>query len=138
VAIRLRLRLERGVRAIEVVALVNSGYETIEPEILLPEPYARQLGLFPNLPPGAVVKEYRLADGSTTRLVRIPKAVDVSVVEDDRVVGGVTANVLVSEGADEPLISDKLAGKLGIVALDFGEGIWCFRDEIGSRRRVSR
>jgi len=37
----------------------------------------------------------------------------------------------VAERADEALISDKLAGRLGIVALDFGEGLWCFRDELG-------
>ena len=36
-----------------------------------------------------------------------------------------------AERADEVLISDKLAGRLGIVALDFGEGLWCFRDELG-------
>ena len=27
---------------------------------------------------------------------------------------------------------------LGIVALDFGEGLWCFRDEIGRVTRRSR
>jgi len=136
-AIRLKLRLERGGRSLDVVALVNSGYEVAEPEILIPSPIAEALGLLPELPPGSVVREYVLADGSTVKLLRIPRAVRVSVVEEDRVVGGVEAHAVVCDKADEVLVSDKLAGRLGIVALDFGEGLWCFRDEIGVKTRRS-
>jgi hypothetical protein len=138
VAIRLRLRLSRGGHSVDVVALVNSGYETVEPEILVPPVTARELHVYPELPYGAVVGEYRLADGSTTKLIRIPRAVNVYVLEDDRVVGPVESSLVIAEKADEPLISDKLAGGLGIVALDFGEGLWCFRDEIGRVTRRSR
>jgi len=136
-AIRLRLRLRRGSRSVDVVALVNSGYETLEPEVLVPASIAKELGLLPTLPPGSVVKEYVLADGTVTRLIRVPRAAMVSVVEEDRVVGDVEAHVVISDKADEVLISDKLAGKLGIVALDFAEGLWCFRDEIGKKVRKS-
>ena len=54
-AIRLKLKLERGNKAVEVIALVNSGYETLEPEILLPENHAKNLGIYPNLPPFVTV-----------------------------------------------------------------------------------
>ncbi|MET1160508.1 MAG: hypothetical protein ABWW65_06055 [Thermoprotei archaeon] len=121
-AIRLRLRLRRNSKSIDVVALVNSGYETLEPELLVPSRIAEELGLLPVLPPGSMVKEYILADGSITRLVKIHKAVKVSVIEEDRVVSDVEASIVISDRADEVLISDKLAGKLGIVALDFAEG----------------
>jgi hypothetical protein len=77
------------------------------------------------------VKEYRLADGSSSKLIKIPKAVKIYVVEEDRVVGPVESSVVIAEKAEEPLISDKLAGRLGIVAIDIGEGLWCFRDKIG-------
>lgn len=137
-AIRLRVRLVRGGRSVDVVALVNSAYETREPEILVPPPIAGQLSVYPQLPEGAAIKEYRLADGSTTKLVRIPKAVQVYAAEEDRVVGPVEASLVVAERADEVLVSDKLAGGLGIVALDFGEGLWCFRDEIGKAIRGTR
>jgi hypothetical protein len=53
-----------------------------------------------------------LADGSVTELIRIPRAVNVYVVEDDRVVGPVESSLVIAEKADEPLISDKLAGRL--------------------------
>ena len=136
-AIRLKLRLKRSDRQVDVVALVNSGYETLEPEVLVPSKIAEELGLLPLLPPGSMVKEYVLADGSIAKLIRIPRALKVSIVEEDTVVGDVEASVVVSDKADEVLISDKLAGKLGIVALDFAEGLWCFRDELGRRVRKS-
>lgn len=136
-AIRLRLRLEREGKHVDVIALVNSGYETLEPEILVPSQVAEELGLLPSLPPGSMVKEYVLADGSITRLIRIPKALRVSVVEEDRAVSNVEASAVVSGRADEVLISDKLTGKLNIVALDFAEGLWCFKDELGKKVRKS-
>ena len=137
-AIRLKLRLAREGKSVEVVALVNSGYETLEPEVLVPPDVARSLSLYPHLPQGALVKEYRLADGSASKLIKIPRAVSVHAVEEDRVVGPVESSLVVAERADEVLISDKLAGRLGIVALDFGEGLWCFRDELGRVARRSR
>jgi hypothetical protein len=130
VIVALRLRLVKGGRSVEVIALVNSGYETREPEILVPASIATQLSLSSD-EPGTLVKEYKLADGSTTRLLRIPRAVLVYAVEEDRVVGPVKASLVVAEKADEALISDKLAGKLGVVILDLGEGVWCFKDEVG-------
>ncbi|MEZ0290286.1 MAG: hypothetical protein ABWJ42_04275 [Sulfolobales archaeon] len=122
-AIRLRLRLRRGDKVLDVIALVNSGYETTDPEILISSQIAEELGVLPLLPPGSLVKEYILADGSIARLIKIPKAVAVSVVEEDRVVGEIETGVVISDKADEVLISDKLAGRLGIVALDFAEGL---------------
>ena len=137
-AIRLRIRLVREGKSVDVVALINSGYETREPEVLLPVAIAIQLSIYPRLPEGAIVKEYRLADGSITKLIKVLRAVQIYVVEEDRVVGPVEASLVIAEKAEEVLISDKLAGKLGIVALDFGEGLWCFRDEIGRVTRKSR
>jgi hypothetical protein len=138
VAIRLRIRLVREGKSVDVVALINSGYETREPEVLLPVAIATQLPIYPRLPEGAIVKEYKLADGSITKLIKVSRAVQIYVVEEDRVVGPVEASLVIAEKAEEVLISDKLAEKLGIVALDFGERLWCFRDEIGRVTRKSR
>ena len=106
------MRLSRGSHSVDVVALVRSGYETVEPKILVPPVTARELHLYPELPYGAVVGEYRLADGSVTELIRIPRAVNVYVLEDDRVVGPVESSLVIAEKAGEPLISDELAGRL--------------------------
>ena len=137
-AIRLRLRI-RSIknREIEAVALVNSGYETLRPELLVNPSIAQELELYPILLPGAEVKEYILADGSRTRLIRIPNALKVKVLVEDRDTEFVDCDAVIAEKAEEPLISDKLADALKIVAIAIGEGIWCFRDELGKKMRKS-
>jgi predicted aspartyl protease len=44
-AVRVRLKLTHNDREAETVALVNTGFETDEPEILLPLKLAEKLGL---------------------------------------------------------------------------------------------
>ncbi len=137
-AIRLRVKLSSIMGKTTVAkALVTTGYETQEPEVLIPRGVAEDLNLLPKLPSGSEVRNYVLADGTVTRLILIPNAVQVWVLENDREVGGITAHAVVSERADEVLLSDKLVSKLGIVLLDIGEGIWCFKDEIGKTVRRS-
>ena len=45
-AIRLMIKLVKRDRSVEVVALVNSGYETIEHKILVPSNIAKELSLY--------------------------------------------------------------------------------------------
>ncbi|ADY01112.1 hypothetical protein VMUT_0902 [Vulcanisaeta moutnovskia 768-28] len=137
-AIRVRIKLSSVMGKTTVTkALVTTGYETQEPEILIPRSIAEDLDLLPKLPSGSEIRNYVLADGSVTRLILVPNAVQVWILENDREVGGVMAHVVISERADEALLSDKLVSKLGIVLLDIGEGTWCFRDEIGKITRKS-
>ncbi|WP_238375110.1 hypothetical protein [Vulcanisaeta thermophila] len=138
-AIRLRVRLSSIMgKTVVTKALITTGYETAEPEVLIPRNIAEELELLPKLPSGSEVRNYVLADGTVTKLILIPNAISVWVVESDREVGGVVAHVAISDRADEVLLSDKLLSKLGIVILDIGEGLWCFRDELGkvSRRGI--
>jgi len=51
--VRVRVRLNaKGSRSLETSAIANSGYESFEPEIVVPETVAERLGLFPELPRG--------------------------------------------------------------------------------------
>jgi len=135
-AIRVRVKLSSIMGKVTIIkALVTTGYESQEPEILIPRSVAEDLGLMPKLPSGSEVRNYVLADGTVTRLILIPGAVQVWVIENDRVVGGVTAHVAVSDKAGEALLSDKLVSKLGIVLIDIGEGLWCFKEETTQKRR---
>ena len=135
--LRLKLRVERadGKRSIDVVALVNSGFISFEPELLLPASLAEQLELSKVFKSSTM--ERLLADGSRARLVKFPRSVIVKVVCDDRESDPVEASVLVAERASLPLVNDKLVGKLRVVILDAGEGLWCFRDELGKKIRRS-
>ncbi len=83
--------------------------------------------------PQVELVERVLPDGSRALLPRALEAVEVYAMKEDRVVGS-------GEGPRVhwgrlTLLNDKLLGRLGIVIIDAGEGLWCFRDELGLRTR---
>ena len=67
----------------------------------------------------------------------IPSALEVRVVTEDREGPSVEAAVLINPADDEILISDALAGALGLILLDTERGIWRFRDDPPNRERPS-
>jgi len=131
------VRIERadGLRRVEVVAIANSGFAGLEPEVLLPQGVARGLELHTVSEPELHTKV--LGDGREVSFLKYRGGVKVYLVAGDRVEGPVTSSAIVSQGARYVLLNDKLLGRLGVVLLDFGEGIWCFRDELGRRERRS-
>jgi len=134
-AVRVRLRLRRGDVVREVVALVNSGYEADTPQLLIPVALARELGLWP---PGPNVLETTFETaGGPLRVWVTRGALRVQAVAEDASSDEVEADAVVSQLADEPLISDKLAGALGIAVEDFAEGLWRFRWEPVEKARPS-
>jgi len=134
-AVRIRLRLRRGGLAREVVALVNSGYEADTPQLLVPVSLARELELWPP-GPSALEATFETA-GGPLRVWIYRRAVRAQVVAEGASSDEVEADIVVSQLADEPLISDKLAGALSIAVEDFAEGLWRFRWEPVERTRRS-
>lgn len=135
-AVRIRLRVvSRSTgKGIDVVALVNSGYETIKPQLLVPARVAEALGLWPSIPRPYTVREYMTAGGPVRNYVLDDEVCVKPIVEYD--VEPVPADLVISIIEDEVLISDKLAGRLGIIVYDFAEGVWRLRtDPEGVRRR---
>lgn len=124
-AVRVRLLIRCGDKELETTALVNSGFETETPQLLLPVSAARRLGLWP--PIQALEETYETAGGPAKVWV-YPKCSQI------RVLGAaaskeVETDIVVSPIEDEALISDKLAGGLEIIVEDFGRGIWRLRGE---------
>lgn len=123
-AVRIPLRL-RSVSspgtALRSTAVVNTGFETDRPEVLLPSPCAEALGLYPQPPAGARVERYDTAGGSAT-FWRIPDALRVAI--EDAEASPIPADALVSELDRELLLNDVLAGDLGIVILNPRTGDW--------------
>lgn len=128
--LRLKVKLCRGSACVEALAIANSGFVGTEPEILAPLKVSEAL-FGPN--PKVELVGRVLADGSRALLPRALDPVDIYVVEEDRVVGPVRARAYI--GGRFVLLNDKLLGKLGIVIIDAGEGLWSFRDEMGLRTR---
>jgi len=83
-AVRIKLRLKsktlRG--TIEVSALINSGFETKRPQLLIPTQLARQITLYPP-PPTSSIIEIGTA-GGPPKVFLVREALDVWAVADDR------------------------------------------------------
>ena len=82
-----------------------------------------------------VVKDYMTA-GGPTRMYLLADEVEVSV-DVEYATNPVISDLVISTIEDEVLISDKLAGKLGIVVYDFAEGIWRLNTDPEEVRRRS-
>jgi hypothetical protein len=132
VALRVRLRLRvRGREGfVDTSALVNTGFETEAPQLLLPLRLASVLGLWPP-PLEAQLLEFGTAGGPVKNYV-VPNSLEVWVLGGDRVVGPVVSDAVISNVELEALINDKLAGALGIVILNPATGEWRFRDDDAS------
>ena len=128
----MRLRLCSS-RCVETSALVNTGFESDEPEIILPPPVAEAIGL----PVSSSIASYVAAGGSSLVAVRGSRPVLVQLLLEEG--EGPRANAVASimPGEEEVLVSDRLAHDLGIVIVDPYEGLWCLRGELGSRVRRS-
>ena len=135
----LKLKIRSKIKNNEVIVngLVNSGYETESPEILVDSKIAKELGYYPKFPKETSIETYTMAGSTEIKLIHIKNAVTVQVLTEDRPSSEVSSDLVISEKESDVLISDKLASKLSIVLLDIGGGIWCFKDEIGKKARKS-
>jgi len=132
VRVRIRIKVRSNNNEVITSALVNSGYEVTEPEILLPRRLAEYLGLSLR-PPIARTYTYETPTGYY-RLLLIMKAVDVHLCDVCKEVKEV--NVAVADFEREVLISDALCEALGIQILSARTGIWRHvNDEISVRRK---
>ncbi len=127
-AVRLRLKLKRvsSSEELNVIALLNSGYEADSPQLMIPIDIAKSLGLWP---PQQLAREaiFETA-GGPLRVWIIPRVVITEVICDVKS-REVLTDIVISPLADEPLISDILASELEIAVEDFGRGLWRFRWE---------
>lgn len=135
-AVRVRLKIDLVDRIFETPALVNTGFETPKPQLILPLKAAEKLNLWPNLPSETKVEIYDTA-GGPTRVYVIPDVAQTTIRTEDRESKRVLSDVVISHTEIEVLIGDKLAGELGIAIEDPGKGIWRFRDEPLGKGRSS-
>lgn len=123
-AVRVKIRVEKGGKNIETAALVNTGFETGTSQLLLPEAASRRLGISLD---EARKKEY-LSAGGPVRLYLCRSPAKVQVIgkaESSKV----DADVVTSPYEEEVLIGDRLIGELGIVLKDIATGTWRLRGE---------
>ncbi len=131
--VRVKLRICTESRCIETSALVNSGFESLEPEIVIPIALADALGIEVS----NSIATYEVAGGGSVAAFRAREQVRVGLVLDDRPCPQIPAVASIMPGEHEVIVSDRLAHDLGIVIIDPFEGLWCLRDEIGRKVRHS-
>jgi hypothetical protein len=121
VAVRVRVKLKSLEEEswIETSALINSGYEADKPEVVIPLALARSLNLSLS---GATLEERATPIGSG-ELRYLGEALELKVSCEERETKAYRVHVLVSEYEHEILISDYLAGELGIAVEDLREGL---------------
>lgn len=75
--------------------------------------------------------------GGPLRVWIVRRAAKVRVTAEDTASKEVIVDIVVSPLADEPFISDILAGELEIAVEDFARGLWRFRWEPKEKTRES-
>mgnify|MGYP000462782041 CR=1 FL=1 len=137
-AIRVKLRLKSRLglrREMDVIALVNSGFEADSPQVLVPVGIAKELDLYTHLLE-ARIESYGTVAGPV-RLYVLPSSVEAWIEESDVRTPRIVCDVLISDLEREVLISDYLAGELGIIAEDFRIGLWRLKNDPKGKVRKS-
>ncbi len=127
--VRINVKIKFKDKFIITSAIANSGYETDEPEVILPIKVAENLGIYPKLPNGVIVEEYLSIGRRVIETFLIRNALEVLVLSNDRNVGPIIANAVITPGEDEVILSDKALDELKICLIKPGEGLWRFIDD---------
>ncbi|RLE49489.1 MAG: hypothetical protein DRJ31_04775 [Candidatus Methanomethylicota archaeon] len=136
--VTLDIKLKSFKEEVEVKAIANAGFESDEPEIIVPTSVAKKLKLYPKLPAETEIEEYRGAGGKKFKVYRLTKgAVKAWALTEDRSVGPVDVALAITPGEKEVLLSDKTLDALNIVLVKPGEGLWKFIDDPPEKIRKS-
>ncbi|MEM2740474.1 MAG: hypothetical protein QXQ29_06715 [Candidatus Bathyarchaeia archaeon] len=133
-ALRVKLRIRGSRNSITASALVNTGFEAEEPQLVIPIKLAEALSLM-NLQ--ASIEDLSVAGGGRISGYRLEECINVELILEDREPVRAEAVATILPGEEEVIISDNLASNLGIVILDPRKGLWCLRDELNRRERAT-
>jgi len=133
VRVKLKVKAKSTRRNVETVALVNSGFITEKPQLLIPKRLAEKLGIWPP-PPTSLVIEFGTAGGPIRNFV-VPEELEVNIVEPDRETKPIICDAVISHVEEEVLINDKLGEELGIIILGLASGKWKLIDDPADKVR---
>lgn len=126
VRVKIKVRSLYTDREVITVGLLNSGYETEEPECIIPVRLAEELGIWPELPKGARVKSYETT-GGPVRMYCLRGGAEITVIAvDER--SSCKCDLAISEIEREVLLSDAAIELLNIIIDSPFKGLWRFRE----------
>jgi hypothetical protein len=133
-AVRIKIQVvskDRGL-TLESVGLINTGFESSTPQILLPGRAAEILGFLPALPSGVQSRVYETA-GGVVRFSFLEEMAKVKVITKDRQTEFVSCSVIISEHEREILLNDAVVEQMGIEIIKVRSGKWRFFGEADLR-----
>lgn len=133
-ACRVKVRIKVSEKVIETTALVNSGFETDTPDIVIPLTIAEELGLWP---PKSSVSAVLDTGGGEVITPYYENCGELELVLEDREPKRVRVNIVVNPYVDEVALSDYVSSELGIVLLDIKRGLWRLVDDPVDKVRES-
>ena len=86
---------------------------------------------------GASIEDFSTAGGGLISGYRAEEPAEVELVLEDRELPAIRVPITVLLRETEVIMSDRLASDLRIVVLGPWRGIWCLRDELGTKERPS-
>ena len=135
VRVKIKLTPLKAGSSLEVNSLLNTGYGSEEPEVLMPVKVAERLTFWPKLPEGVMIKTYE-TPGGISRMHYLADAIEIQSITEDKISKPIKCALVISELEREVLLSDTAISKLSIVIEDPGSGLWRFKDEAKIRTSV--
>lgn len=134
--VRVKIKIIIGNRTVETIALVNSGFETEGPQLLIPQKFILSNNIDPEQLGKPSINEYDTAGGPII-MYAYPEACTINVVEEDKISKHVKADLVISPIEKEALMSDSLTEELEIIILSPRKGLWKFADDPINKIRQS-
>ena len=130
-AVRIKIEIQalNKPSKVEAIVLLNSGFESENPDILLPSRVAELLGFLPDLPVSAVTNTYETAGGYELKVHFLEDSVKIKVLTEDKKNSLVLLSTVISVQEREVILSDNAIEKLGIVIESPASGEWRFKGE---------
>lgn len=110
VRIKLKIASLKAGSSSEVNSLLHTGFESEEPEVVVPARVAEKLGFWPELPEDAVSEEYEAAGGGRLTMYYLGNAIEVQAITEDKVSKPIKCALVISEQEREVLLSDRTIG----------------------------
>lgn len=119
-AVRVPVEIKFGNKTAYTVAIANSGFETNQSQILLPQSLA--IKFWKAEVRKAKSEMFKTAGGPAMFMV-IGRGM-VTIKDDDALSGQADAEIIVASTEDEVILNDRLLDALGIQIIKAGVGLW--------------
>lgn len=133
-AVRVKILVKSNEKEVVTSALLNSGFESLEPDIAIPIRLAEVLRLWP--PKEFEVEDVETAGGQVTSYL-MRNVVKIKLITQEHELPEIACNILINPHIDEVLISDYVIDLLEVEVVSFSKGLWKLKNDPPNKIRKS-